>query len=228
MNATELVRPVRPQRWDEDATLVLPARAAARYFQGWDHLELWVGNARAFAGWLASAFGFEIVAFAGPETGCHDRASYVLEQGSIRLLVSAALSPSSPIADHVRAHGDGVRDLAIRVSSASAAYDAALARGAVGVNSPWTEEDDAGRITRATIALYGDTQHTFVERSAYRGRFLPGFADRSSSGAGALLPPRLPVHQWASTRSTTWWPTSTRARWSAGSTSTAGPSASSN
>jgi 4-hydroxyphenylpyruvate dioxygenase len=98
--------------------------------------------------------------------------------------VSAALGPASPIADHVRAHGDGVRDLAIRVSSATAAYDAALARGAVGVNPPWTEEDDAGKVTRATIALYGDTQHTFVERSAYMGTFLPGF-----SAAAELLPP---------------------------------------
>ncbi len=169
---------------DGEATMMLPTRAPARYFQGWDYLEFWVGNARAFAGWLTSAFGFEIVAYAGPETGCNDRASYVLEQGAVRFLVSAALGPASPIADHVRAHGDGVRDLAIRVSSATAAYDAALARGAVGVNPPWTEADDAGKVTRATIALYGDTQHTFVERSAYSGPFLPGF-----SAAAGLLPP---------------------------------------
>jgi 4-hydroxyphenylpyruvate dioxygenase len=163
--------------------MLLPMRAPARYFEGWDYLELWVGNARAFAGWMVSAFGFEIIAYAGPETGCPDRASYALEQGSIRLLVSAALGPASPIADHVRAHGDGVRDLAIRVSSAAAAYDAALARGANGVCPPSSEEDDFGKITRATIAIYGDTQHTFVERSAYMGRFLPGFSD-----APGLLP----------------------------------------
>ena len=173
------------RRWDiEEPTLVLPARAAARYFEGWDYLEFWVGNARAFAGWLASAFGFQIVAYAGPETGCPDRASYVLEQGNVRYVVSAALSPASPIADHVRAHGDGVRDLAIRVSSASAAYDAALARGAIGVTPPWTEQDDTGKVTRATIAIYGDTQHTFVERSAYMGTFLPGYRDTTG-----LLPP---------------------------------------
>lgn len=179
-----VVRPAHPERGEEDSTLILPARAAVRYFRGWDYLEFWVGNARAFAGFLASAFGFEIVAYAGPETGCDDRASYVLEQGSIRFLVTAALGPASPIADHVRAHGDGVRDLAIEVSSAGAAYDAALARGAVGVMAPWTEEDATGKVTRATIALYGDTQHTFVERSAYMGRFLPGFTDEPG-----LLPP---------------------------------------
>ena len=176
--------PVWAEPMYDDATLMLSTRAAARYFAGWDYLEFWVGNARAFAGWLASAFGFEIVAYAGPETGVPERAAYVLEQGDIRLLVTAALGPASPIADHVRAHGDGVRDLAIRVTSATAAYDAALSRGAVGVNPPWTEEDDSGKVTRATIALYGDTQHTFVERSAYQGLFLPGF-----SAASGLLPP---------------------------------------
>ena len=169
---------------DADDTMLLSMRAPARYFEGWDYLELWVGNARAMAGWLACAFGFQIVAYAGPETGCADRASYVLEQGNIRFLVSAALGPASPIADHVRAHGDGVRDLAIRVTSAAAAYDAALARGANGVCPPATEEDDFGKVTKATIAIYGDTQHTFVERSAYGGRFLPGFTSDP-----ALLPP---------------------------------------
>ena len=169
---------------DDDATMVLPTRAAARYFQGWDYLEFWVGNARAFSGWLVSAFGFGIVAYAGPETGVTDRASYVLEQGEVRLVVTAALGPSSPIADHVRAHGDGVRELAIRVSSAAAAYDAALSRGAAGVCPPQVEEDETGKVVRATIALYGDTQHTFVERSAYQGVFHPGFSDDP-----ALLPP---------------------------------------
>jgi 4-hydroxyphenylpyruvate dioxygenase len=169
---------------DTDDTMLLSMQAPARYFEGWDYLELWVGNARAMAGWLASAFGFQIVAYAGPETGCADRASYVLEQGNIRFLVSAALSPASPIADHVRAHGDGVRDLAIRVTSAAAAYDAALARGANGVCPPSTEEDEFGKVTKATIAIYGDTQHTFVERSKYGGRFLPGFTSDP-----ALLPP---------------------------------------
>jgi 4-hydroxyphenylpyruvate dioxygenase len=157
--------------------------APAELFEGWDYLEFWVGNARAFTGWLTAAFGFEVVAYAGPETGVRDRASYVLEQGAVRLVVTGALGPASPIATHVKAHGDGVRDMAIRVSSAVGAYDAALARGAVGVRSPWIEEDETGKVTRATIAIYGDTQHTFVERSAYSGVFVPGYSTSD-------LPPR--------------------------------------
>jgi 4-hydroxyphenylpyruvate dioxygenase len=86
------------------------------------------------------------------------------------------LVPTSEIASHVKAHGDGVRDIAIRVSSAAGAYDAALSRGADGVRGPWTTEDDAGKVTRATIAVYGDTQHTFVERSAYSGVWMPGYS----------------------------------------------------
>lgn len=149
----------------------------AEFIDGWDHLEFWVGNARAFSGWMASAFGFDVIAYAGPETGVRDRASYVLGQGSVRLVVTASLSPSSEIAAHVRAHGDGVRDIALRVSSAAGAYEAALARGAVGVRAPWSTEDDAGKVTRATIALYGETHHTFVERSAYSGVWMPGYAN---------------------------------------------------
>jgi 4-hydroxyphenylpyruvate dioxygenase len=156
--------------------------APASFFEGWDHLEFWVGNARAFSGWLAAAFGFDVVGYAGPETGMRDRASYLLEQGAVRLVVTGPLVAHSPIADHVMVHGDGVRDLVIRVSSAAAAYDAALARGAVGVRSPWTDEDDTGKVTRATIAVYGDTQHTFVERSAYSGVFLPGYTAKDLPG----------------------------------------------
>src|ERR1700693_2080981 len=97
-------------RTDDEDTLMLPSRAPARYFEGWDHIEFWVGNARAFAGFLASSFGFDITGHAGPETGVADRVSYVLRQGSICLVVTGALGPASPIAEHVKAHGDGVRD----------------------------------------------------------------------------------------------------------------------
>jgi 4-hydroxyphenylpyruvate dioxygenase len=174
-----------------DDTLTLSTRSPAKYFEGWDHLEFWVGNARAFTGWMAAAFGFDVAGYAGPETGVRDRVSYLLEQGSIRVVVTGALTPVSPIARHVTAHGDGVRDLAIRVSSAGAAYDAALARGAAGVRPPWTEDDNSGKVTRATIALYGDTQHTFVERSAYSGIFLPGFV--ASDGLVPSRPVGPPV-----------------------------------
>ena len=100
----------------------------------------------------------------------------------MRLVVTGPLGPESEIAAHVWTHGDGVRDLAIRVSSASGAYRAALARGATGLRDPWTEEDDTGKVTRATIAVYGDTRHTFVERSAYSGLFLPGFTAEDLPG----------------------------------------------
>jgi 4-hydroxyphenylpyruvate dioxygenase len=150
--------------------------APVDFFLGWDHVEWWVGNARAFAGFLAGAFGFEIVGYAGPETGVPDRASYVLQQGDIRFVATAALHPRSPIAAHVQVHGDGVRDLAVRVTDARAAYDAALARGATGVRPPTTGRDEHGEVVLATIATYGDTRHTFVERDAYSGVFLPGYA----------------------------------------------------
>ncbi|HVE93451.1 MAG TPA: 4-hydroxyphenylpyruvate dioxygenase [Acidimicrobiales bacterium] len=151
--------------------------APTTYFAGWDHLEFWVGNARQAAGFLSSAFGFTIAAYAGPETGVTDRCSWLLQQGDIRLVVSGALNGTSAIATHQRAHGDGVRDLAIRVTDVEGAYAAALERGAVGLRAPWSESDDFGTVVRATIATYGDTQHTFVGRDGYKGVFLPGFDD---------------------------------------------------
>jgi 4-hydroxyphenylpyruvate dioxygenase len=151
--------------------------------QGWDYIEWWVGNARQMAHYLASAFGFVATAYAGPETGQRDRVSYVLEQGAIRFVITGSTAAGGPIVAHHDAHGDGIHDLAIAVSDARGAYDAALGRGAVGLRAPWVEEDDHGRIVRATIATYGDTQHSFVDRSAYSGHFLPGFTDDN-------LPPR--------------------------------------
>jgi 4-hydroxyphenylpyruvate dioxygenase len=153
----------------EDAT------PAARLL-GWDCLELWVGNARTTAGFLMSAFGFTCTAYAGPETGIRHKASYVLEQADIRIVVSAALDTTSPIAAHVREHGDGVHDLAWLVDDAAAAYTAALARGAVSVRSPWSETDGDGTLVLAQIGTYGETVHTFVDRSRYRGtRLEPGY-----------------------------------------------------
>src|SRR3954452_25391322 len=155
---------------------------------GWDHLRFWVGNARQFAHFLASGFGFDITAYAGPETGVHDRSSYVLESGAVRIAVTGALTPISPISTHVRAHGDGVRDIALAVTDAKAAYRAALARGATGVREPWVEEDDTGKLVRATIATYGDTVHTFVQRAAYSGLFVPGYTAERLPGVPALAP----------------------------------------
>ncbi len=143
---------------------------------GWDCLELWVGNARTTAGFLMSVFGFACTAYAGPETGVRHKASYVLEQGEIRLVVSAALEAQSPIAAHVRTHGDGVHDLAWLVDDARAAFSAAVSRGARPVRHPWEEVDDQGVLVLAQIGTYGETVHTFVDRTRYRGtRLEPGY-----------------------------------------------------
>ena len=152
----------------------------ARHLLGWDCIEFWVGNARTTAGFLMSHFGFRCTGYAGPETGRRDKASYVLEQGDIRWVVSGALQADSPIADHVRRHGDGVHDLAWLVDDAAATYAAALTRGARSVREPWVEHDDDhhewGDLELAQVAAYGDTVHTFVNRLRYRGTTLePGY-----------------------------------------------------
>ena len=158
-----------------DATTPATSRTPRTLLQGWDAIELWVGNARAFAGFLASAFGFHVTAYAGPETGWPDRASYVLEQGRIRFVVTAALTPDSPIAAHVREHGDGVHDLAFSVTDVDAAFGMAAARGARSIHGPRTVADGDGILRLARIATYGETGHTFVDRSAYRGPYRPGY-----------------------------------------------------
>ncbi len=159
----------------------------ASYFEGWDHIEWWVGNARQAAHFLASAFGFSITGYAGPETGVRDRVSYLCEQGSIRFVMTGALSASSEIARHVRTHGDGVRCLAVRVSDAGACHDSAVARGAISLRSPSVSSDGDTEVVRAAVATYGETEHEFVERRGAGGRFLPGFDHDTED-----LPPRVP------------------------------------
>jgi len=151
-----------------------PAPAAPE-LGGIDHLEWWVGNARAFAGFLVSAFGFEPVGYAGPETGRADRVSHLLRQGRVQFQVTGALGPESPIAEHVRQHGDGVRDVAFVVADAAAAYEAALRRGATSERAPATDEDASGVIHHAAIRTYGETVHTFLDRSGFHGVFAPQF-----------------------------------------------------
>jgi len=151
------------------------AAVAAPTLEGIDHLELWVGNARQAAAFFASTLGFDVAARAGPETGLSDRVSYVLEQGRVRVVVTGALHAESAIAEHVRTHGDGVRDIAFTVRDATAAFHAACARGAMPVRTPSLEEDEFGTVIRASIAAYGDTLHSFVERHHYQGSFAPGY-----------------------------------------------------
>ena len=140
-----------------------------------DHIEFWVGNARQAGHYYRSAFGMKLTAYSGPETGVRDRASYVLEQGQIRFVVTTALQSDHPIADHVRAHGDGVRDIALTVDDAAQAYRETTSRGARSIREPFTLRDEHGEVRMASIATYGETIHTFVERRDYCGAFLPGF-----------------------------------------------------
>jgi 4-hydroxyphenylpyruvate dioxygenase len=142
---------------------------------GWDHVELWVGNAKQSAYFYEHAFGFTPVAYAGPETGARDRASYVLEQGDIRLVLSTALREDHEIARHAGRHGDGVKDVALTVPNATEAYRQAVQRGARGVVEPHVVEDEFGRVELAAIATYGETMHTFVNRADYAGPYLPGY-----------------------------------------------------
>ncbi|HVT64807.1 MAG TPA: 4-hydroxyphenylpyruvate dioxygenase [Mycobacteriales bacterium] len=148
--------------------------------EGIDFVHFAVGNAKQAAHFYATAFGMRIVAYRGPETGHRDTADYVLESGAARFLISGAVRPGTTIAEHVAAHGDGVIDVAIRVPDATHAYDLAVSRGATGLNPPTSYSDDDGGVVLASIATYGETRHTFVERSSYRGSFLPGFEARES------------------------------------------------
>src|SRR5258705_11636991 len=140
---------------------------------GMDAVVFAVGNARQAAHYYSAAFGMRCVAYRGPETGRRDEAAYVLESGQARFVLRGPLRPGTALARHHARHGDGVIDLALGVQSAEAAYDYATHRGAVGISAPQVTEDSLGKVVLATIATYGDTQHTLVERSSYSGPYLP-------------------------------------------------------
>ncbi|HEU4763064.1 MAG TPA: 4-hydroxyphenylpyruvate dioxygenase [Gemmatimonadales bacterium] len=147
---------------------------------GTDYIEFWVGNAKQASLYYSAAFGFELVAYRGPETGTRDRASYVMQQGKVRLVLTSPLGPEGPIAEHVHRHGDGVRDLALWVDDARDAFAKAVERGARAVQEPVVLTDGDGEIVHAAIATYGDTIHSLVERRTYRGAFMPGFVPARS------------------------------------------------
>ena len=167
--------PVQPPATDPVGDLAL---------HGYDYIEFWVGNAKQAAHYYRTAFGFTPVAYAGPETGVRDRTSWVLDQGDIRFVVSAGLTPGHAITRHHHAHGDGVRDIAFAVSDVEAAFTAATSRGATAVAEPAVHSDDLGKVVMASIAAYGETVHTFVDRAAYDGVFLPGYVDLRPQGVG--------------------------------------------
>jgi 4-hydroxyphenylpyruvate dioxygenase len=149
---------------------------------GWDYVELWVGNAKQAAYFYEHAMGFTRTAYAGPETGLRDRASYVLEQGDIRFVLTSALREDHEITRHNARHGDGVRDIALTVPDATEAYRQSVQRGARAVVEPTRVDDEFGSIEVAAIATYGDTIHTFVNRGEYAGPFKPGYVSVVSNG----------------------------------------------
>src|SRR5437870_13461459 len=153
---------------------------------GWDSIELWVGNAKQAAYFYEHAMGFTRTAYLGPETGVRDRASYVLEQGDIRLVLTSPLREESEIAKHHARHGDGVKDIALAVPDATEAYRQAVQRGARGVVEPHWASDANGRVELSAIATYGDTLHTFVNRGDYAGRYLPGYEPVDGPAEGGV------------------------------------------
>ncbi len=139
-----------------------------------DHIEFFVGNAKQAAYFYRSAFGFRLTGYAGLETGSRDRASYVLEQGKVRLVLTTPLTPSSSINDQLRKHGDGACDISLEVDDVELAYSETTKRGAIGVVEPREITDANGTYKTATIRTYGDTVHTFIDRSGYKG-YAPGY-----------------------------------------------------
>jgi 4-hydroxyphenylpyruvate dioxygenase len=169
---------------------VAPTPAGTEDFMplhGIDHVELYVGNALQSTFFYVHALGFREVAYAGLETGLRDRTSHVLEQGRIRLVLTGALTPGHEIGAHQAAHGDGVKVIALSVPDVEHAYREATTRGARGVREPWEERDDNGVVRFATIEAYGETLHTFVDRSEYSGPFRPGYVERERSAGDVGL-----------------------------------------
>lgn len=142
---------------------------------GTDHIEFYVGNAKQSAYYYQTAWGYKFVAYAGPETGVKDRASYVLEQGKIRLVLTTAIQPNSEIAEHQLTHGDGVKFLSLWVDDATKSFEETVKRGAKPYMEPTRFEDEHGYVVVSAIHTYGETVHKFVERHSYSGPFLPGY-----------------------------------------------------
>lgn len=142
---------------------------------GTDYVEIYVGNAKQAAHYYKTAFGFQSLAYAGPETGVKDRSSYVLVQNKMRLVLTTALQPEHPISEHVKKHGDGVKVLALWVDDAYKAFEETTQRGAKPYLAPETLTDEFGEIRRSGIYTYGETVHLFIERKNYTGPFMPGY-----------------------------------------------------
>lgn len=143
--------------------------------EGTDYVEFYVGNAKQAAHYYMSAFGFQALAYAGPETGMKDRASYVVRQHKLTLMLTTPLRPDNEMADHIYKHGDGVKALSLRVQDATSAWQETTSRGAKSYMEPTTLTDDQGEVVISGIHTYGDTVHLFIERKNYKGTFMPGY-----------------------------------------------------
>ncbi|MGI8664912.1 MAG: 4-hydroxyphenylpyruvate dioxygenase [Jatrophihabitans sp.] len=147
---------------------------------GWDAVVFVVGNATQTAHYFQSAYGMELVAYSGPETGNRDHKSYVLRSGSCRFVISGGVSPDSPLLEHHRVHGDGVVDIALEVPDVDRCVAHARRQGATILEEPHDVSDEFGTVRLAALATYGNTRHTLVDRSGYTGVYLPGYVERSS------------------------------------------------
>ncbi len=148
---------------------------------GTDHIEFYVGNAKQSAYYYQTAWGYELVAYSGPETGVRDRASYVLQQQKIRLVLTSALSPEHEISKHHLLHGDGVKVIALWVDDARKSFEETTKRGAKPVQEPTVIKDEFGEVVISAIATYGETIHKFIERKNYTGAFMPGYIAKKST-----------------------------------------------
>jgi 4-hydroxyphenylpyruvate dioxygenase len=143
--------------------------------QGTDYVEFYVGNAKQAAHYYKTAFGFQSLAYSGPETGVKERASYVIRQNKLTFMLTTPLRPEGPIAEHIQKHGDGVKVLALKVEDATSAWEETTRRGGKSYLEPQTLSDEQGKMVLSGIHTYGDTVHLFVERNDYTGVFMPGF-----------------------------------------------------
>lgn len=148
--------------------------------QGTDYVEFYVGNAKQAAHYYKTAFGFQSLAYAGPETGVKDRASYAIRQNKLTFVLTTPLRSGNPIADHIYKHGDGVKVLALRVDDARSAFEETTKRGGKSYMEPVTMTDAHGEVVLSGIHTYGDTVHVFVERKNYSGPFMPGYREWKS------------------------------------------------
>lgn len=149
--------------------------------QGTDYVEFYVGNAKQAAHFYKTAFGFQSIAYAGPETGVKEKASYVISQNKLTFVLTTPLKTDNPIADHIYKHGDGVKVLALRVDDATDAWHQTTKRGGKSYLEPTTLKDKDGEVVLSGIHTYGDTVHLFVERKNYKGAFMPGFVKWNSN-----------------------------------------------